>query len=109
MDKLSFYLVSFGVPLILYAVWLARFSNRLRFLGLLVVMILAVWLLQWPVHFAPQHERLSDGVDDRVDAVVTGFVLLGWLNGLIGALPVILIEISRRIVLLFRKRRRNPR
>ena len=105
MEKFAFYAVTFGIPVLLYIVWLTRLQKQCPFLGLLIVAVVAVWITLWPVYFSPEHQRASAEPSDRADTVITGFILLGWLNGLIGCLPIILIEIPRSIVLFMRKRR----
>jgi len=107
MEKLAFYLVTFGMPILLYLLWLARLTKQVPFLGLLIVAIVAVWITLWPVYFGPEHRRASAEINDRADTVMTGFILLGWFNGLIGCLPIILVEVPRSIVLMMRKRRAN--
>ena len=107
MEKLAFYAVTFGIPILLYVLWLARLQKQCPFLGLLIIAVVAVWITLWPVYFGPEHQRASAEPGDRADTVVTGFILLGWFNGLIGCLPIILVEIPRSIVLLVRKRQAN--
>ena len=105
MEKLGFYSVTFGIPLLLYVLWLVRLQKQCPFLGLLIIAVVAVWITLWPVYYAPEHRRATDEmIDDRADAVINGFVLMGWINGLIGCLPIIVIEVPRSIVLLMRKR-----
>jgi len=105
MGKLAFYAVTFGIPILLYVFWLARLQKQCPFLGLLIIAVVAVWITLWPVYFGPEHQRASSEPNDRADTVVNGFVLLGWLNGLIGCLPIILFEIPRSILIWMRKRR----
>lgn len=102
-----FYLATFGIPLLLYVVWLARFTKRMRFSFLLVFAVFAVWLSLWPIYFGPEHQVAAGEIGDRSDTVVNGFVLGGWFNGLIGCLPIILVEIPRSIVLLMRRRKKS--
>ena len=104
MEKLAFYAVTFGIPMLLYVLWLARLQKQCPFLGLLIIAVVVVWIALWPVYFGPEHERALSEPNDRADTVVNGFVLLGWINGLVGCLPIILFEIPRSIVILIRKR-----
>ena len=105
MEKLAFYAVTFGIPILLYVLWIARLQKQCPFLGLLIITVVAVWITLWPVYFGPEHHRALFEPNDRADTVVNGFVLLGWLNGLIGCLPIILFEIPRSILVFMRKRR----
>jgi len=104
MEKLAFHAVTLGIPILLHVLWLARLQKQCPFLGLLIIPVVAVWIALWPVYFGPEHQRASAGPGDRVDSVVTGFVLLGWVIGLIACLPILLVEIPRSIVLSMRKR-----
>lgn len=92
--------------MVLYAVWLTRFSRQLAFPLLLILAVVIVWGSLWPLHFGPEHWRVAgEMIGDQADAVVNGFVLISWIYGVIGCLPVLLIEIPRSIVLLIRKRK----
>jgi hypothetical protein len=81
MDQFLFFLVTFGIPIFLYGLWLGGSAKRLRFSGLLILMMLSVWLLTFPFYY------VSD---------LTGFALLSWLDGVVGLIPVVLAEIFRR-------------
>jgi predicted MFS family arabinose efflux permease len=81
MDKALFFLVTFGVPILLYGLWLGRFAKRLRFPGLLILMMLSVWLLTFPFYY------FSD---------LTGLALLSWLDAVVGLISVVLAESFRR-------------
>jgi hypothetical protein len=95
MQKLLGYMLIFGLPMVAYAVWLARFSKRLHFFLLLAALVVAIWFSLWPLHYATDHWKpVVEDPGDASDAVINGFVLLGWLYGVIGCLPIILIEIS---------------
>lgn len=104
MQKLLSYLLVFGFPIVAYAVWLARFSNRLHFFLLLAGIVVTIWGLLWPLDAAAGHWKATEGPGDKADSIVNGFVFLGWLPGLLGCLPVILVEIARSVVLLMRRR-----
>ena len=103
MQKIFGYLLIFGLPIIAYAVWLARFTKRLHFFLLLAAIVVTIWLALWPLHYATAHAEAVTRPDDSSDAFVNGFVLLGWLYGFIGSLPIVLVEIARSVVLLMRK------
>jgi hypothetical protein len=105
MEGLAVYSVLFGIPILLYAVWLVRFQKQCLFTGLLILSVVVVWITLWPVYFGPELHRASFEPNDRADTVVNGFVLLGWIYGLIGCLPIIMFEIPRSILILMRKRR----
>jgi len=106
MQKLLGYLLVFGLPIVAYAVWLARFTKRLHFFLLLAALVMAIWGLLWPLYYATTHWKVVMEVPgDAADAVINGYILLGWLYGVIGCLPILFIEISRSVVLLLRKRR----
>lgn len=107
MEKPAFYAVTFGIPILLYFLWLARFQKQFSFLCLLIVAVVVVWITLWPVYFAPKHLRLSSEAGDKADTVVTGFIFLGWVNGLVGCLPILSVEVARSIVLLMGKWRAN--
>lgn len=81
MDQVLFLLVTFGVPILLYGLWLVRFAKRLRIPGLLILTVLSVWLLTFPFYY------FSD---------LTGLALLSWLDAVVGLIPVVLAESFRR-------------
>ncbi|MEK7951803.1 hypothetical protein [Luteolibacter soli] len=105
MQKLFTYALIFGLPIVAYAVWLRWLTKRLHFLLLLAGIVVTVWLALWPLDFAPAYRKALDQPGDAVDAAVNGFVLMGWIPGAIGCLPILLVEIPRSVVLLMRKRR----
>ena len=107
MEKAAFYAVTFGIPGLVYVLWLARLQKQCPFLGLLIIAVVAVWITLWPVYYSPEHQRASAELGDRADSVMVGFIVFGWFNGMIGCLPIILVETPRSIVLLMRKRRAN--
>jgi len=106
MKSIVLYAAIFGIPMVLYAVWLARFTRQLAFPLLLIFAVVTVWGSLWPLHFGPEHWRVTgEMIGDEADAVVNGFALMGWIYGVLGCLPVLLVEIPRSVVLLIRKRR----
>jgi hypothetical protein len=107
MQKFLGYLLVFGLPIVAYAVWLSRFTKRLHFFLLLAAIVVMIWLLLWPLRYSAAHWKsvVEEAPSDAADAVMNGFVLLGWLYGVIGCLPILFVEISRRVVLLMRKRK----
>ena len=111
MSEWPYVLITFGLPIAFYAAWLKWWQKGCPFLGLLIIMVVAVWGLLWPFYYSPLHEEAfaRQATDSRMDPdlVVNGFVLMGWLNGVIGSLPVIWVEISRTLILLVRKRKKR--
>lgn len=96
MRAVLVYGIIFGTPLLLYGLWLKSLRGKLGFLLLLPVIVCAVWLALWPANYLPAWESSTRAaVDDSADGIVTGFLLLGWLYGIIGCLPVIMIEAIR--------------
>ena len=87
MEKLAFYAVTFGIPILLYVFWLAKLQKQCPFLGLLIIAVVAVWITLWPVYFGPEHQRASLEPNDRADTVVNGFVLLVWSTKQIAHYP----------------------
>ena len=106
---ISFLLIVFGLPAALYAAWLKWWQKGCPFLGLLIIMVVAVWGLLWPFHYSPLHqEAVTRGIEessDSADLVINGFVLMGWLSGVMGCIPVIWVEVSRTIIVWSRKRK----
>lgn len=74
----------FGIPMVLYLIWLFKFAGRIPFTGVLVLAVLLMALL---VGIGP------------VVSGQTGFYPFYFIVGVIGALPFILIEVVRTFFL----------
>ena len=69
MKSILLYAAIFGIPMLLYVVWLARFTRQLAFPLLLILAVVTVWGSLWPLHFGAEHWRVTgEMIGDQADA-----------------------------------------